>query len=80
MGDLPGAIAAYEQAIQLNPHAAEAHQNLGVALLKQGQLAASLEAFRQAIALHEHQNPTEAQRLRQGLQELGLSIDGGTPT
>jgi tetratricopeptide (TPR) repeat protein len=74
MGQLTEAIAAYQQAIQLNPSHAEAHQNLGVALLKLGKVNESLTAFRQAIALHEQQQPIEADRLRQGIQELGLQV------
>ena len=73
MGKLPEAIAAYQQSIQLNPNYAEAYQNLAVAFLKRGQFAESLDAFGRAIALHEQHNPTEAQRLRQGLEDLGLS-------
>jgi len=74
LGDLPGAIAAYQQAIGLKPDYAEAYQNLGVALLKTGNLPASLSAFRQAITLHEQQQPSEAERLRQGLRELGFTL------
>jgi tetratricopeptide (TPR) repeat protein len=66
------AIAAYDQAIHLNPDYAEAYQNLAVVLLKIGDVQASLTAFDQAIALHELDNPEEAQRLRQGLEEMGL--------
>ena len=72
-GDLTASIAAYQRAIQLQPNYAEAHQNLGVALLKRGNLKGSLAAFQTAIALHEQQqNPQEANRLRQGLNELGF--------
>ncbi|MFM6250774.1 MAG: glycosyltransferase, partial [Dolichospermum sp.] len=39
---------------------------------KRGKGAARLEAFEYAIALHELYNPEEAQRLHQGLQEMGL--------
>ncbi|MGF1479151.1 MAG: tetratricopeptide repeat protein [Cyanophyceae cyanobacterium] len=67
------AITAYRQAIRLEPHYGFAYQNLGVALFKLGQLPESQEAFTTAIRLHEAQNPPEAQRLRQGLQALGLS-------
>jgi len=74
MGDLESAIAAYRQTLQLDPNYADAHQNLGVALLKAGQLQDSLAAFRQAIALHEQHNPTEAKRLRHGLQEMGFQV------
>jgi tetratricopeptide (TPR) repeat protein len=75
MGLLTDAITAYQQALHLDPNYAEAHQNLGVALLKIGSVPASLEAFRKAIALHDEQhNPDEAQRLRQGLREMDFHI------
>ena len=66
------AIDAYNNAINLNPDYAEAYQNLGVVLLKIGDVPGSLEAFEYAIALHELYNPPEAQRLRQGLEEMGF--------
>jgi len=74
LGDLPGAIAAYQEAIALKPDYAEAYQNLGVALLKADNLPASLSAFGSAIALHEQHHPSEAERLRQGLRELGFRL------
>ena len=73
-GQLELAVAHYQQAIQLNPNYAEAHQSLAVALLKLGQVGESLEAFRRAIALHEQRNPAEAERLRQGLAEIGFQV------
>lgn len=66
------AIASYQKAIQLNPKYADACQNLGVVLLKVGNVKDSLAFFKRAIFLHQKQNPEEAQRLRQGLQEMGL--------
>ncbi|MFN7658862.1 MAG: tetratricopeptide repeat protein, partial [Dolichospermum sp.] len=72
MGLFSLAIDCYNHAINLNPDYAEAYQNLGVVLLKIGHVSASLEAFEYAIALHELHNPEEAQRLHQGLQEMGL--------
>lgn len=72
MGNLTDAIAYYRQAIKIDPEHAEAHQNLGVALLKIGKQAESLAAFKRAIALHEPHRPFEAERLRRGLQEMGL--------
>lgn len=74
MGDLPNAIAAYRRAIALNPDYAEAYQNLGLALLKAGQIQESLKALKRAIALHQRTNPIEAQRLHQGLKEMGFSV------
>ena len=72
MGLYTDAIACYQKAIGINPNYADAYQNLGVVLLKLGNLQASLAAFGRAIALHEKNNPEEAQRLRQELQEMGL--------
>ncbi|MBD2097067.1 tetratricopeptide repeat protein [Trichocoleus sp. FACHB-591] len=75
LGDLPHAIAAYREALFLQPNYADAHQNLGVVLWKLGQVQESLTAFRQAIALHQqNNNPLEAQRLRQGLKEMGFEL------
>lgn len=73
LGQMEDAIVAYQQAINLNPNYAEAYQNLGVVLLKIGNIQDSLSAFQRAIALHEKLNPSEAQRLRQGLREMGFT-------
>jgi tetratricopeptide (TPR) repeat protein len=72
MGKFTEAISSYQRAVQLNPNNASAYQNLGVAWLKAGNQKASLAAFNKAISLHEKDNPSEATRLRQGLQEMGL--------
>lgn len=72
LGLFTDAIAAYKKAIKLNPNYAEAYQNLGVVLLKVGNVRDSVTAFKNAIAIHKQHNPTEAQRLRQELQEMGL--------
>lgn len=74
MGCLKDAKAAYQQAIALNPNYAEAYQNLGVVLLKLGKVPESLPVFKRAIALHQQQNPSEAERLRQGLAEMGFQF------
>jgi tetratricopeptide (TPR) repeat protein len=74
-GYLDEAIAAYRQAIALQPNYAEAHQNLGVALFKLGQLPESLNAFNRAIHIYGTYDPDSAQRLRQGVQQLGIPID-----
>jgi tetratricopeptide (TPR) repeat protein len=74
LGWFEEAIASYQKAIQLNPDYADAYQNLGVVLLKLGKVPESLSAFGKAIALHEAKNPAEAQRLRQGLQEMGFQV------
>jgi tetratricopeptide (TPR) repeat protein len=72
LGQLEPAIAAYRRAIQLKPDYADAHQNLGVVFLKLGKVPESLAAFKSAIALHETHTPQEAQRLRQGLRNMGF--------
>ena len=72
MGQFTPAIEQYQTAIALNPNYAEAYQNLGVVLLKIGQVPESLAAFRTAIAIHQRQNSPEAERLQQGLKEMGL--------
>lgn len=74
LGQFVDAIASYQQAIALKPDYADAYQNLGVVLLKIGKVPESLSAFGKAIALHETDNPTEAQRLRQGLEEMGFQV------
>ncbi|WP_353932331.1 glycosyltransferase [Okeanomitos corallinicola TIOX110] len=75
MGLFVEAIDAYNCAISLNPDYAEAYQNLGVVLLKVGDLENSMAAFEYAINLHEKDNPEEAKRLFQGLQEMGFLGD-----
>ncbi|MFM7406661.1 MAG: glycosyltransferase [Cuspidothrix sp.] len=75
MGLFTEAIDAYNNAINLNPDYAEAYQNLGVVLLKIGDVENSLEAFEYAICLHELNNSKEAERLHQGLLEMGLISD-----
>ncbi len=74
LGQLEDAIASYQQAIKYNPDYPDAYQNLGVVWLKLGKVAESLSAFKKAIALHEEHNPPEAQRLRQGLKEMGFQV------
>ncbi|NES82668.1 MAG: tetratricopeptide repeat protein [Moorea sp. SIO2B7] len=74
-GNFVEAITSYQEAIKLNHNYAFAYQNLGVVLLKIGNVLESLEAFKKAISLHQTNNPQEAQRLRQGLQKMGFSLD-----
>lgn len=71
-GDLSGAVTAYERAIALDPNNAAAHQNLGVALFKLSKLTESIQAFQTAIALYRQTNPAEAERLLQGIRDLGI--------
>jgi hypothetical protein len=84
-GQLDEASKEYRRAIQLEPGYAEAHCNLGVVLRRQGQFAASLEAYRQG---HEYgsKNPRwpypsaqwvkEAERLLELDGKLTAILDG----
>ncbi|MEH6420225.1 YfaP family protein [Pseudomonas sp. CGJS7] len=55
-GDLIGAIAAYQQAIELDPNHAQAYANLGLAYVKRGRAAEAIWASRKAIALAKGAN------------------------
>ncbi|WP_414527239.1 glycosyltransferase [Nodularia chucula] len=72
LGLFTDAIASYQKAIKCNPNYAQAYQNLGVVQLKVGNVSGSLTAFQNAILLYQQQQSPEAERLRQGLQEMGL--------
>nr|WP_228383313.1 tetratricopeptide repeat protein [Synechococcus elongatus] len=74
IGNYPEAIAAYQQALQLDPNDPSLYQNLGAVLFQVGQLEASYEAFRQAIAGYEQQGSPEAQRLELRLQAMGIRL------
>ena len=50
-GDLPGAIAAYREALRLDPQYALGHNNLANALQDAGDLPGAIAAFREAIRL-----------------------------
>ncbi|MGD1897143.1 MAG: glycosyltransferase [Phormidesmis sp.] len=71
-GYLEPAQRAYEYAISLDPNYAAAHQNLAVVLFKLGKLPESKAAFERAINLTKTTNPAEAERLRQGLENLKI--------
>jgi tetratricopeptide (TPR) repeat protein len=49
--DYPAAESEFREAIRLNPGEAVTHQNLGVALRRQGKAAAAASAYREAIRL-----------------------------
>lgn len=70
LGQAGNAIEAYEKALQRNPYNPWTHQNLAALLYRLGQIQESTKFFQQAIALHEEQNPQEAQRLRAQLKDL----------
>ncbi|WP_338429842.1 glycosyltransferase [Synechococcus elongatus] len=74
ISNYPEAIAAYQQALQLDSNDPSLYQNLGAVLFQVGQLEASYEAFRQAIAGYEQQGSPEAQRLELRLQAMGIRL------
>lgn len=53
-GDLPGALAAFRRAIEIDPRNALAYQNEGIARLQFGNLPEALAAFDHALALNDH--------------------------
>jgi tetratricopeptide (TPR) repeat protein len=62
-GDLPGAIAAYGQALQLDSQAADAYSNMGIALEDYDSPAEALIAYKMAVQLNPDLQETQ-QRLR----------------
>ena len=50
-GELDEAMAHFQQALQIEPYYAEAHNNLGIVLLEQGRTDESLTRFQEAIQL-----------------------------
>ncbi len=71
-GYLEPAMRAYEYAIALDPNYGAAYQNLAVVLLKLGKLPQCKAAFDKAISIAQKTNPAEAERLRQGVKNLGI--------
>jgi tetratricopeptide (TPR) repeat protein len=45
------AISHYDEALRINPDFAEAHYNLGNALLKEGEVQKAVEQYSQALKL-----------------------------
>jgi Tfp pilus assembly protein PilF len=73
-GQLAAAMQHYRHAIDLQPNYSEAYQNLGVVLLKMGDVSNGLLAFGRSIELHRQQgNEAEAMRLQTSLQEMGFT-------
>ncbi|HUB67446.1 MAG TPA: tetratricopeptide repeat protein [Candidatus Methylacidiphilales bacterium] len=55
-GDMAGAAALFQKALDLNPNYAEAHNNVGVILAQKGQMAEAMAHFQKALEL----NPNSA--------------------
>jgi Flp pilus assembly protein TadD len=50
-GQLPAAMAQYEEALRIRPDYADAHYNLGLALVRLGRLPEAIEQYEQALRL-----------------------------
>ncbi|NJK35475.1 MAG: tetratricopeptide repeat protein [Oscillatoriales cyanobacterium SM2_2_1] len=70
MGNLPGAVAAYERAIALDGRYAAAYNNLGRALADQNRTAEAIQAFRNAIR-HDARNSVAHSNLGSLLRAQG---------
>lgn len=75
MGIFLKAIDSYQKAIKFAPEYPWSYQNLAVLLFKKGKIEESIKLFKQAINLHHKQNPSEALRLKQELQAMGIIIN-----
>ena len=74
MGQLPGAMRQYEQALRIRPDYGEAHNNLGTALLEQGKVPEAIGHFEQALRLE----PDDADihyDLGVALQRVGQTLE-----
>jgi tetratricopeptide (TPR) repeat protein len=70
-GQLGAAIAAYLQALSLEPQQPELHRNLAAAQLLAGDIGGARAGFRQAILLlHQQGQTAAAQALRQQVEPL----------
>ena len=56
-GDIPNAIAQYQQALELDPDFTLAHMNLGGLLATQGKLAEAIVHFRRSVELQPDNVP-----------------------
>src|SRR5215510_1916594 len=64
------AIDAYTKAVQVKPDDADAHVNLGLALLNEGQLDRALKVYRRAHQLAP-EDPAPLERVADVLERMG---------
>jgi tetratricopeptide (TPR) repeat protein len=74
IGRIAEAIEAYQNSIKFNPNYPWAYQNLAVLQYKQNNMEKSIKLFQQAYNLHQEQNPTVAQQLKDELTAMGLEL------
>ena len=80
-GDLDGAIAAYDRAIEIIPQLAEAHLNRGKARRAKGDLNGAIEDYEKAIEIDPHtavnnRDITQAYTNRGYIKSNQLDVDG----
>jgi Tfp pilus assembly protein PilF len=61
----------YEKALQINPHVAETHNNLGLVLARNGQAEAAIVQFQKALELKP--DYADARRNLKGIPASGKS-------
>jgi tetratricopeptide (TPR) repeat protein len=75
-GQLGAAIAAYRQALSLEPEQADLHQNLAAALLLAGDIGGARAGFRQAILLLQQQGQAAAAAALRQQVDAVVKLDG----
>ncbi|MGD0390854.1 MAG: tetratricopeptide repeat protein, partial [Tepidisphaeraceae bacterium] len=70
-GQLDEAIAAYRQAIALNPNLPDVHYNLGIALYDKGEMDDAITAYRRALALNPNFAEVHSNNLGNALKHKG---------
>lgn len=66
--DFTSAATAFEEAIRLDSSIVSVHENLAMTYTELGEFAAAIEAWNSVLALHL--NPTEADQIRQQVDQL----------
>jgi len=77
-GDWEGAVAQYREAIRINPRYANAYDNLGAVLARQGKTREAVEQYRQALALDRNHAGAKT-HLAQALETLRREQGQGPP-
>ncbi len=69
----------YQQALRLQPDYADAHYNLGNALLQQGKQAEAIDHFRQTLHINPDHAPAQS-NLVNALRRLGMGKENAGPS
>ena len=82
-GRIDEAVALYKRGLSLKPDYADAHSNLGVALLSRGRVDEAVEHYERALALnpdHVHANNNLGDLFRQSVQCMPVRQPAGRRT